>query len=201
MIEIISKNKTLPYKRFFQKLDFAISNKQNPVDAILISSYDEQNKEVDSRYVNLKYIDEMEWTFFTNYSSPKANQFDTHPQISAVIYWEKIDCQIRIKANIKKSSQDFSNLHFKKRSVKKNALAISSDQSKKIDSFKTIETNYKDTLKEIDAIGQFKRPENWGGYTFIPYYFEFWEGHKYRINKREAYEFKNDHWDTYIMQP
>ena len=201
MIEIISKNKTLPYKRFFQKLDFAISNKQSPIDAILISSYNKENKEVDSRYVNLKYIDQMEWTFFTNYSSPKANQFDTHPQISAVIYWEKIDCQIRIKANIKKSSEDFSNLHFKKRSVKKNALAISSDQSKKIDSFKTIETNYKDTLKEINAIGQFERPENWGGYTFIPYYFEFWEGHKYRINKREAYEFKNDHWDSFIMQP
>ena len=45
------------------------------------------------------------------------------------------------------------------------------------------------------------RPEYWGGFSFTPYYFEFWEGHKSRVNKRCVYELKNKKWICYILQP
>ena len=51
----------------------------------------------------------------------------------------------------------------------------------------------KDNLKDC--------PEYWGGFSFVPYYFEFWQGHASRINKREVYELKNNDWDHYILQP
>ena len=64
-------------------------------------------KEVEARYVNLKYIDNNEWIFFSNYLSPKANQFESHDQVSILIYWASINTQIRMKAKIFKTSSEF----------------------------------------------------------------------------------------------
>jgi len=103
-----------------------------------VNTDDIQKKEVDSRFVNLKCILQDEWIFFTNYKSPKACAFEKHKQISALIYWNSINIQIRIKAEIKKTSKTFSDEYFKSRQPEKNALAISSHQSKKVDKFETI---------------------------------------------------------------
>ena len=46
-----------------------------------------------------------------------------------------------------------------------------------------------------------KRPEYWGGYSFTPYYFEFWEGHKSRLNKREVFKKDTNDWVKTILQP
>ena len=35
------------------------------------------------------------------------------------------------------------------------------------------------------------RPDFWGGFSFVPYYFEFWQGHKNRLNKRHVFEQKD----------
>ena len=40
-----------------------------------------------SRYVNLKVIDNDDFIFFSNYTSPKARDFHYHEQIAATIYW------------------------------------------------------------------------------------------------------------------
>ena len=46
-----------------------------------------------------------------------------------------------------------------------------------------------------------KCPDYWGGFSFIPFYFEFWEGHESRLNKRESYEYKNNEWAHGFLQP
>ena len=46
-----------------------------------------------------------------------------------------------------------------------------------------------------------KRPPYWGGYSFTPYYFEFWEGNINRLNKRIMFEKKNGNWDKYFLEP
>ena len=63
---------------------------------------------------------------------------------------------------------------------KKNALAISSSQSNKIESYKQVELNYQ---KSLDNDKLTDCPDYWGGFSFIPYYFEFWQGHQSRLNK------------------
>lgn len=199
MIEIISKNSLPPYIDFYKSIDLAQSNKQKAYDAICVSSYDPVINEVNSRYVNLKYINNEDWIFFTNYDGKKAQEFKLHNQISVTIFWAEIDFQIRMKASIKKCSKEFSDNHFQSRSPSKNALALSSMQSEKIDSYKDVVDNYKFTLLKKENF--IKRPIYWGGFTFKPYYFEFWEGNKSRINKRKVYEFKEKKWQSYILQP
>lgn len=198
MINFINENSEKPYIIFREKYNAALKKKQPAIEAISISSYSLINSEVDSRYVNLKYLDNNEFIFFTNYDSPKAAAFNSHDQITALIYWSSINVQIRIKAQIKKTSKEFNQKYFYERSKKKNALAISSNQSKQISSYKKIKENYAKSLANDDLK---KCPKHWGGYSFTPYEIEFWEGNKFRLNNRNLYKYDKNDWNHFILEP
>ena len=200
MITISNLNKSTPYAKFNFFYEKAKQNKQDAVEAIALSSFNNITNEVESRFVNLKYIIDDEFIFFSNYQSLKSQNFDSHNQISALLYWHKINVQIRIKAKIKRCSSDFSNNHFLKRSNKKNALAISSSQSQPASSYEYVQMAYQNTLSNKKSL--IIRPSYWGGFSFTPYYFEFWEGHKSRVNIRNIYKSNNiGGWDHSILQP
>ena len=198
MIDFINLSKEKPYKKFKDLYIKSIDNSQKNANAICVSSYSETNREVDSRFVNLKFIENDKFIFFSNYESPKALSFNTHNQIAALVYWSSIDIQIRMKAKITKTSNEFNQEYFLNRSKYKNALAISSNQSKQINSYSQVEENYNKSLKNDDLK---KCPEYWGGYSFTPYYFEFWEGHESRINKREVFDKIDGIWKHSFLQP
>ena len=197
---IIFKNisKEEPYKIFKEKYESAVKANQKTVEAVAISSYSKIDNEVHSRFVNLKFIQNKEFVFFSNYDSPKAKQFEMHAQITALFYWNCTNTQIRMKANISKLSSKYSDEHFENRSPNKNAIAISSMQSIKVDSYDSVLDNYNNALQNSNLK---IRPKYWGGYSFVPFYFEFWEGHESRINKRVVYEIDNNEWNKYILQP
>ena len=186
-----------PYLVFKEKYNESLIAKQDNIEAICISSYSPKDDEVNARYVNLKFINDNQFIFFSNYNSPKSIEFNQHEQITASIYWSRTNVQIRMKAYIKKTSKEFNQNYFAKRDEKKNALAISSYQSSPIDSYEMLEKNYEICLKKNNLN---ECPDYWGGYSFTPYYFEFWEGHKSRLNKREAYKFQNDEWIHSFLQ-
>lgn len=187
-----------PYQLFKSKYDEALSKKQKNIEAISISSYLEKTNEVDSRFVNLKIVDGKDFIFFSNYNSKKAKQFLSNDNIAALFFWNSINTQIRIKAKINLLDQFASDKYFEKRNKEKNALAISSKQSESVISFSKVKENYLNALKEADLK---KRPDYWGGFTFIPYEFEFWVGHEYRLNQRTLYKLKNDSWEKTLLQP
>lgn len=198
MIEFNNLNQETPFLLFRKKYDDALNAGQKSIEAMSISSFNKEISEVDCRFVNIKFITNDKFIFFSNYNSPKALSFLSHNQISALVYWQSINVQIRIKANIKKTSDEYNKKYFLNRSVKKNALAISSNQSKPIKSYSKVIENYKksivnDNLKEC--------PEHWGGFSFTPYYFEFWEGHQSRVNKREVFHKIGEAWKHTFLQP
>ena len=198
MVHFKNLTNEVPYLFFKKKYDEALNENQQNIEAISISSFNKNQNEVDSRYVNLKYIINDEFIFFSNYNSPKALAFNSHTQIGALIYWPNINTQIRMKAQIKKTSEEFNQQYFFQRSKEKNALAISSRQSEKIISYEEVIKNYEITQKKSDLS---ICPDYWGGFSFIPYYFEFWEGHESRINKRITYKKIDKKWEKIIIQP
>ena len=198
MIQFNNLNQEKPYLLFEAKYNEALNAGQKVIEAISISSFNNQINEVDSRYVNLKFITNDEFIFFSNYKSPKASAFNSNNQIAALVYWSSINVQIRMKAKIKKTSNEYNQNYFSNRSKEKNALAISSNQSKQVDSYNLIKDNFKKTLKDNDLK---KCPKYWGGYSFTPYEIEFWKGHKHRLNKRDLFVKKDGFWDHYILQP
>ena len=198
MIQFNNLNQEIPYLLVKAKYDEAVDAGQNGIEAISISSFNRDLNEVDSRYVNLKFIYKDEFIFFSNYDSVKASAFNSHNQIAALLYWSSINVQIRMRAQIKKTSKEFNQKYFFDRADKKNAIAISSNQSKQIDSYSKVKQHYNKSLKNDDLK---KGPEHWGGYSFVPYYFEFWEGHESRINKREVFDKIDGVWKHSFLQP
>lgn len=200
MIDIVL-NKTkgcAPYELFQKYYLLAEENNQPLTEAISISSYCKKNEIVSSRFVNIKYIKDEEWTFFSNYQSKKSIDFDTHKQIAGLFFWHKINVQIRLYADIKKSDDDLSNKHFVNRSPRKNALSICSNQSQVLENSNTLIEKYEYTLNHKNLK---ERPDFWGGYTFKPYYFEFWEGNNDRLNKRVAFKKNKNSWNKNLLWP
>ena len=198
MIKFTNLNQEIPYLNFKKKYDDALNANQKNIEAISISSYSKKLKEVNARFVNLKFIADKNFIFFSNYNSPKSYDFKEHNQITALVYWNSTNTQIRMKATIERSPKEFNESYFLKRSEQKNALSISSNQSEFIDSYESVKEKYLKSLKHDDLK---KCPDFWGGYSFTPYYFEFWEGHSSRLNKRDVYEKSDDSWKHLILQP
>ena len=198
MIKFLNLCQDAPYTRFKKEYDIAIDANQENIEAISISSYSTLTNEINSRFVNLKIIDDKNFIFFSNYNSPKSKDFLEHKQVSILIFWANINLQIRLKAVIEKTSQSFNTDYFRNRSIEKNALAISSDQSATIESFDIVKNNYNKCLANEDLK---KCPDHWGGFSFTPYYFEFWKGDKNRLNEREAFTLLNNEWLKSILQP
>ena len=198
MIKFNNLSQEVPYLIFKEYYDRASKAEQNNIEAIAISSYNKEEEEVDSRFVNLKFIEGKQFIFFSNYNSPKSIAFDSHKQISSLFYWPSINVQIRMRSQISKTSLEYNQEYFKNRSVAKNVLAISSNQSQEIKSFEHVIKKYNDTKNNNDLL---ICPDYWGGFSFTPYYFEFWEGNDSRLNKRDVYQMKENNWEHLIIQP
>ena len=67
MIQFNNLNKEMPYVILKAKYDEALKAGQKAIEAISISSYMNETNEVDSRYVNLKFVENDEFIFFSNY--------------------------------------------------------------------------------------------------------------------------------------
>jgi len=198
MITFQNISEEKPFLKFREEYERALLSKQLIIEAMCVSSYCNASKTVDSRYVNLKIVDDKELIFFSNYNSPKSMQFNTHKKVAINIFWNTTNVQIRMKGNIKKASKKYNQKYFENRSIKKNALAISSSQSKKIKSYELVTEKYKNVLENTNLT---LCPEHWGGFIFKPFYFEFWEGHSNRLNHRVAYELSGDKWTQFYLEP
>lgn len=198
MTKFVNLCKDKPYLIFREQYEAAKIANQRNIEAILISSFNSKKKEVDSRFVNLKFVNNEEFIFFSSYESPKAGDFRTHNQISACIFWSSVNIQIRLKAIIEKTSVEFNNNYFRTRHPGKNALSISSNQSKKIDSYESVEKKYNEVKDSMDLESC---PKTWGGFSFIPYEFEFWHGHENRLNKRIKFIKNESKWENFFLEP
>ena len=177
-------------------------NEEKAIEAISLSTIDLKHKKPFSRYVNIKYIKNDKLIFFTNYNSNKANQLSKANNVSCIFYWKSINTQIRIEGSISKCDNSFSDYHFSKRNLEKNALAISSNQSKSVESYEKVIEKYNEALSNVTR--DTKRPKYWGGYEISPTYFEIWTGNKNRLNNRKEFKLvdrKSETWQTAYLEP
>ena len=197
MIEFDNLSTSTPYKKFKKFYKKAEEYNQKNIEAACLSTIALDSKPR-SRFINIKYIIDNKFIFFSNFKSNKAKEIKKNNQISLNFFWSSINSQVRIEGKISKISDNFANEHWKQRATKKNALAISSRQSQKIKSYDQILINYNHVLKNYDLS---IRPDYWGGYSIEPEFFEFWEGDSSRINIRKEYRLFNNMWDNSTLEP
>ena len=187
-----------PFELFEGWYKVAIKKVDKDPNAMVLSTY--ANGTPRGRVVLLKSLDERGFTYFTNYTSDKAQETDAHKKASLTFFWPTIERQVRVEGIVEKVSKEDSDEYFNNRPLGSRLGAWASPQSKEIkdreeliDRLEVIKEQFKD--KEV------VRPNNWGGLRLVPTYFEFWQGQSSRLHDRIVFEKTNNGWVKKRLAP
>lgn len=187
-----------PIQQFQQWFDEAIKSEVIEVNAMVLSSVDQDHKP-HSRIVLLKEVKDGTLKFFTNYHSDKGSQLAVNPNGALLFFWAELERQIRIEGVITKVSEKESDEYFYSRPIGSQIGAIISNQSSVLKDKSELDEKYNELINHPDQI---KRPEHWGGYALTPTYFEFWQGRPSRLHDRISYRLvSEDNWEIKRLFP
>ena len=139
------------------------------------------------RMVLLKGVDERGLTFFTNYSSRKANELELNPSAGLLFHWPELGRQVRIEGQVARVERAESEAYARRRPRESQLSALASPQSRAVPSRTWLEERVA-ALDREHAGGQLPVPDHWGGYRLTPEAWEFWQHRPNRLHDRFRYE-------------
>jgi pyridoxamine 5'-phosphate oxidase len=150
------------------------------------------------RMVLLKGADDRGFTFFTNYTSPKARDLAANPRAVLLFYWPP-DRQVRVAGRAAKVGEDESERYWRSRPRRSRLSAWASHQSEVIPSRATLE----DRVAELDARfgDDVPSPPFWGGFRLVPETVEFWHHRDDRLHDRLRYRRDAGAWVVERLAP
>jgi pyridoxamine 5'-phosphate oxidase len=152
------------------------------------------------RTVLLKAFDKKGFVFYTNYTSRKAKEIETNPNVSLLFPWYGLERQVIIQGTTEKVSQTESLKYFLSRPVGSQLGAWVSHQSSVITSRSILEMKLRE-MKDKFKDGKIPLPDFWGGYRVIPHSFEFWQGRPNRLHDRIHYDLDGRDWMISRLAP
>ena len=145
-----------------------------------------------ARMVLLKKFGPEGFSFFTNYTSRKAQELDSNPRAALVFYWEPLKRSVRVEGTVARLSEAESLQYFKSRPVSSQIGACVSNQSQVIPGRAVLTEKETELLAEYGE-GRREVPKpDWGGYRVVPSVVEFWQGQSTRIHDRIRFRTRRD---------
>lgn len=187
-----------PIAQFDRWLEEAIKAEVNEPNAMNLATINSQSRP-SSRIVLLKGLDHG-FIFYSNYTSKKGNELQQHPFAALNFFWPELERQVRIEGDVEKVSEAESDMYFYSRPVSSQIGAWASPQSQVIPNRAFLENREEEMTLRFQT-ETLTRPEHWGGYRLIPYYFEFWQGRPSRLHDRVIFEKERDEWTKKVLAP
>ena len=154
-----------------------------------------------ARTVLLKGLDERGLVFFTNLESRKAREVAENPNASAVLTWLELQRQVRVEGAVEQVAAEESDAYFASRPYGSKLAALSSPQSRVIESRAEVELAWTDLAKRYPEGSEVPRPESWGGLRLVPAMVEFWQGHPDRLHDRLRFRHTVGEWTVERLAP
>ncbi|MGJ8633458.1 MAG: pyridoxamine 5'-phosphate oxidase [Luteolibacter sp.] len=193
----LSTNPIEAFKSWFQQATELKVHEPNAMTLATVSPDGQPSQ----RTVLLKAFDERGFTFFSNYSSRKAQEIAASPAVSLLFPWLTLERQIIIRGTTEKITREESAGYFHSRPRESQLGAWVSDQSTVIPSREFLVSKL-EALKTRFDDGEIPLPDNWGGYRVVPETIEFWQGGPARIHDRFLYSRQQDgSWKTDRLSP
>ena len=187
-----------PFEQFEIWLAEAIAAKTDEPNAMILSTVDEAKPS--SRVVLLRGFDKQGLVFYTNYDSRKGNEIAANPRASLLFFWAKLERQVRVEGEIKRTSRRQSEAYFATRPRESQIGAWASAQSDVIENRRELEEKLAEIEKRF-AGKDIVCPPFWGGFRLKPDSFEFWQGRKNRLHDRLRYTRAKSAWKIERLSP
>jgi len=168
-------------------------------NAVCVSTVDADGQP-DGRFVDLKDVSELGFTFCTYLDSKKAQDIRHNPNVALTFWWEHVGFQVRVAGKASQIPNKLAEQYWHARSREAQLTTLSSQQSQVLDSpHQLIEEFEKIEHQMTDIV--VARPENWGGYIVAPHRVEFLTFKQSRLHIREQFTLNNGLWQSALLQP
>jgi pyridoxamine 5'-phosphate oxidase len=153
-----------------------------------------------ARIVLLKGLDDVGFTFFTNYDSRKGRELELNPHAALCFLWHEFERQVRIEGIVTKVSEADSDEYFRNRPLGSRLGAWASPQSAVIPDRGYLERLHRQLMEKYPN-GAVPRPAHWGGYRLAPHRIEFWQGRPSRLHDRICFRMADSGWIRERLAP
>jgi pyridoxamine 5'-phosphate oxidase len=153
-----------------------------------------------ARMVLLRGFDQRGFCFYTNYESRKGVELAANPRAALVLWWDKLERQVRIEGRVERTSRAESEAYFASRPPGSQLSAAASPQSRVIEDRAVLERRVAELATTLPD-GRLPLPDFWGGYRLLPDLIEFWQGRPNRLHDRLRYRRGGDTWKLERLAP
>ena len=189
-----------PFAQARAWLSEAEKSEPNDPNAIALATVDAQGLP-NVRMVLLKDILADSFVFYTNYTSPKAQEITQGGKAAFVLHWKSLRRQIRVRGLTERFDGPEADAYFASRSLKSRLGAWASRQSQPLGS--RAELMAEVARQGIKRGPNPKRPPFWGGFRIVPVEIEFWSDGEFRLHDR--FRWRRDGpeqaWETTRLSP